>query len=383
MFINEERADSDQPQVPRMSPALYQRMVADCQSKLETLFRNVVVPRDAPSKQDYGDVDFLVEGIRSKARDRDLWIETKTLLGAELHVSRNQSQSFGVPHPDIPGAFVQVDVELSPGNGTLGSADLFEWTRFMKGDADLLQIIGIAHRSLGLTCNDRGLHVRLEQIEPYDKKKALLFLTRDPMQAMQFYGLDTAKYNIGFESETELFDWVAVGRFFSSDTFEHRVEKADDRSRQAKRPMYRRFVEDYMPGTTRLQGNFWTRQGVLDAAVKTFDLQPEYDTMMAAHYAKETEEQLWKDIKATIPHEGKALASAVRALRRWVVFQDGIPRIAKGPSPLETYPLWSKHVSKCNEKEVLSWVEKNWQDVKSRDKACTNASLEARHPKPE
>lgn len=376
-----EMPNGKPPEVPRMSPDLYKRMIGECQPKLEALFRNVVVPRDAPNKEDYGDIDFLVEGIISSVQEQELWEITKTSLGAELHVSRNQSQSFGIPHPDISGAFVQVDVELSTGNGTPDAANLFEWTKFMKGDADLLQIIGIAHRPLGLTCNSQGLHVRLEQIEPYDGKKALLFLTRDPVRAMQFYGFDTEKYDKGFGSETEMFDWVAAGRFFSSEIFDRRVEKSNDRSRQSKRPMYRRFVEEYMPKTHRVAGNLWTRQEVLSEAIETFNVQAEYDIIMGGHYAKGAEEELWKKIKAIIPHGGKTLSSVVRALRRWVVFQDGIPVISKGPSEPEAYPLWSKCISQGNNRVVLQWVKENWQAVRSRDKANANALLEAAHPK--
>ena len=369
------------PEVPRMSPDLYKRMIAECRPKLEALFNNVAIPRDAPNKKDYGDIDFLVEGINPSVQAQELWEITKTSLGAELHVSRTQSQSFGIPHPDVMGAFVQIDIELSIGNGTLDATDLFEWTKFMKGDADLLQIIGIAHRPLGLTCNSQGLHVRLEQIEPYDGRKALLFLTRDPMRVMQFYGFDTEKYGKGFESETEVFDWVAAGRFFSSEIFDRRVEKSNDRIRQTKRPMYRRFVEEYMPKTHRDAGNLWTRQKVLDEAIKMFNVQAEYDVLMDGHYAKGAEEELWRKIKTMIPHGGKTLSSVVRALRRWVIFHDGVPMISKGPCEAEGYLLWSKCISQTNKREVLQWVKENWQVVRSRDKASVNAKLEAAHPK--
>ncbi|UPX19643.1 uncharacterized protein EKO05_0009899 [Ascochyta rabiei] len=365
------------PEVPRMSPDLYKKVIADCQPKLQALFRNVVVPRDVVGKIDHGDVDFLVEGILSTTPAEAIWETTKTRFGAELHVPRNQSQSFGIPHPEISGAFVQVDVELSPGSGTSDSAELFEWTKFMKGDADLLQIIGIAHRPLGITCNDRGLHLRLEQIEPYDKKKALLFLTRDPVQAMQFYGFDVDKYHKGFEDETDLFDWVAAGRFFSSEIFERRVERSDDRSRHSKRPMYRHFVDDYMPKTHRGTGNAWSRESVLCEAIKTFGVHAEYDAMMTVHLTKVAEEELWKEVKAVIPAQDKALAAAVRALRRRVVFSNGKPRIADTPTLPGDYIVWAEHVSESSKNDVLMWVEKNWREVKSRDKAGMNAAREA------
>jgi hypothetical protein len=378
VFDNIETATGGPPQVPRISPKLYEKMIAECQPKLERLFERVVVPRDAPCKKDYGDIDFLVEGIRSPSPGpQGLWETTRITLAAVLHVSRGQSQSFGIPHPEVPGAYVQVDVELSPGNGTSDGAELFEWTRFMKGDADLLQIIGIAHRPLGITCNDRGLHVRLKQIEPYDKKKALLFLTRDPDEAMRFYGLNTEKYREGFNSEVELFDWVAAGRFLSRDVFESRIERSDDRSRQLKRPMYRHFVEDYMPHSKQSIGNTWTRQQVVDEAIVAFDRRSEYGAMMDIHRAKEAEEDIWKEVKSVIPAEGKFLASVVRALRRWVIFRDGNPQIGHEPSAPEDYLAWSKFVSENHKSEVLAWVEKHWRDVKGREKTSVIASREA------
>jgi hypothetical protein len=374
-------ANGSTPQVPRMSPELYQKMINEYKPKLEVFFRNVVVPRDAPDKEDYGDIDFLVEsdnkilleGRTLSAEDQDFWKLVKVALTAELHEKRGQSHSFGIPILGVSGAYVQVDIELSPGNGTIDSLDLFAWTRFMKGDADLLQIIGVTHRPLGLTCNDRGLHVRLEQIEPYDKKKALLFLTRDPDKAMVFYGFDVKKYHEGFTSETELFDWVADGRYFSRQTFDERKERSTDRSRQLKRPMYRRFVEEYMSIPTVGIRRPCTRQDVLDEAIKTFNVRAEYNEMVAAHNAKVAEEELWRKIKDTIPAEGKALASAVRALHRWVVFRNHEPRLGDRPTEPEAYLKWSEYVGCSNEGQVLRWVRDRWQDVKSHDKAHQTA----------
>ncbi|KAJ4993394.1 hypothetical protein SVAN01_00942 [Stagonosporopsis vannaccii] len=354
--------------VPRMAPKLYQRMIAEYQPKLEALFERVVVPRDAPNKADHGDIDFLVGGIIVPARGDDLWKLIEGVLAADHRESRGQSQSYAVPHPDIVGAYVQVDIELSPGEGTLGAADLFEWTQFMKGDADLLQIIGIAHRPLGLICNDRGLHVRLEQIEPYDKQKALLFLTRDPVQAMYFYGLAPDQYNVGFQSETELFNWVASGRFFSSEVFEQRIERSDDRSRQLKRPMYRHFVEDYMPKQNRASDKVWTRQEVLHEAIKRFDVHAEYKHKIAEHDAEEEERKLWQEVKSILPTNDKALKSAARALRRWVIFENRRPAIRECPILYNQYLRWSDHVGEENKEGVLEWVALNWREVKNRDK---------------
>jgi len=363
--------------IPRMPSALYNNISAEYQQKLETLFERVVIPREAPAKADHGDVDFLVQGILPNTSGKDIWTAIEDMLGAELHFSRGNSHSYAVPHPTIPEAYVQIDVELSPGDGTPNSADYFEWTRFMKGDSDLLQIMGISHRPLGLTCNDQGLHVRVEEIEPYNKKKALLFLTRKPNEAMEFYGLDVNRYWSGFTDETDLFDWVSSGRFFSQSVFESRVEKSNDRSRHAKRPMYRRFIEEFMPvHPDKGVANRWTRQQVLQEALDVFRKHAEYGAMMEEHHLKEAEEDLWNDIRAILPVGGNSLGTVVRSLRRWVVFNNGEPCIA-AEATLEEHPMWAEFITMDNRGRVLDWVKDHWEQVKILEKARANAVREA------
>ncbi|KAF2024396.1 hypothetical protein EK21DRAFT_78812 [Setomelanomma holmii] len=377
VFASTPLASGKPPHVPRMSPEVYRKVSAECKLKLGTLFNNVVVPRDAPGKADYGDVDFLVEGIASDTWPREIWFKTKELLDAALHLPRGGSHSFAILHPDIPEAYVQVDVELSPGNGTPGATELFKWTAFMKGDGDLLQIIGITHRYLGLTCNDKGLHFRVKDIHTDNKKKQLLFLTRDPDEAMKFHGLDVAKYHEGFADENELFDWVTNGRFFSASIFADRTEKSNDRSRQKKRSMYAQFIEVYMPlhagkGTS----TEWTQQVVLDEALAAFDKRAGYEAMVAEHNAIKDEEQLWNKIRAVLPVEGNPLKLALRGLRRWVVFEDGEPRITEEPM-LEDHPAWTASMAFGSIEKLLCWVTDNWEAIKALEKARVMVVKEA------
>ncbi|CAG5160709.1 uncharacterized protein ALTATR162_LOCUS5889 [Alternaria atra] len=376
-FANVSKDPGKPVKIPRLQPALYKTLSTHYQRLLETLFERVVVPRDAPAKADHGDIDFLVEGIRPPNTKDGIWSVIQSTLQADLHLPRGGSSSYAVPHPELPDAHVQVDVELSVGDETPESAELFKWTRFMKGDSDLLQIIGVSHRPLGLTCNDQGLHVRIAEIEPYNKKKALLFLTRDPDKAIEFYGMDVAKYWAGFKDEYDLFDWASSGRFFSHRIFEGRIEKHNDRARQAKRPMYQRFVEDYMPAhSNKGATSDWTRQQVLQAALTVFDKKAEYEAMMLEHHLKSAEEELWKEVKVAVPIQSNSLAVVVKGLKRWVVFEGDQPRISSEPN-LDEPLIWSKFVTADNKDVVLEWVRKNWAQVKSLEKARANAAKEA------
>ena len=364
--------------VPRMSPVIYQRVSKEVLTKLEPFFARVVVPRDAPGKADYGDIDFLVEGIHLRTASSDnIWTEIGAALNAERYLRRGGSHSYAILHPEVEGAYVQVDVELSPGDGTPAGAELFEWTRFMKGDGDLLQILGICHRPLGIVCTDQGIHLRVEEIEPYNKKKALLCLTRDPDKAMEFYGLDKAKYRAGFANEAELYGWVTGGRFFSPSTFERRIEKHNDRARHAKRPMYARFVDEYIPAhADEFESKAWTRQEALQEALDMFDKHGQYDSMMEEHHFKEAEERLWQKVRTVLPPEGNSLLVALKGLRRWVKFTEGQPYIANEPD-LEDKPAWTKLMSPGSDDSLLSWVLLHWEEAKVLEKARAAAAREA------
>lgn len=175
-----------------MKPEEYENWTDSIKSKLTTIFRNVTIPRDAPEKKDHGDINFLVEG---SLRTWDA-LTLKELIGATLFFFfyNGRTNTYAIPYPDSPEQYVQVDIETTPNNDGPDGLELFAWTSFFKSYSDLFQIIGFYHRNLGIHCNDRGLHIRIKEIESYDKTRSLLFLTRDPDKTMEFYGFDAAKY---------------------------------------------------------------------------------------------------------------------------------------------------------------------------------------------
>lgn len=349
--------------VPRIKHGLYCRLMEQYTKVLQHFFTNVLVPREVPNKADYGDIDFLVEGSIGEWSPQAIG----QALGAEYYVSHGNTHSFAVPYTSDNQSFVQIDVEICPGNDTADAFELLPWTCFMKSDGDLLQIIGITHRSLGLICNDKGLHVSLEEIASHDKKKSMLFLTRDPREAITFFGLNLHKYLKGFQDEDDILHWVVSGRFFNRTLFDARVEKANDRQRQAKRPMYARFIERFMPaypdnGTTPV----WTRQSVLEEALKYFEKKYEYQTMIAQHQLLEKDKALWKRIKESLPLEGnKDLGLTLKGLKKWVDFVNGQPCIAVFPV-IEYPPVWARAVK--DEDKLLHWVSEHWEQVRDLEK---------------
>ncbi|KAF9737368.1 hypothetical protein PMIN06_001231 [Paraphaeosphaeria minitans] len=374
--------------VPRMLPDTYYQVASDVRLKLETLFYHVTIPRVAPGKSDFGDIDLIVEGIRDPTNNKNIWATVQDVLGAELYVHPHH---FGIKHPTSPDAYVQVDVELSPGSDTKHGAELFEWTKFMKSDSDLLQIVGVVHRSLGITCNDKGMHIRVEEVEPYNRKKSMLLLTRDPDQAMDFYGYDKAKYYQGFDSETELFEWATNGRYFYWKVYEDREENSNDRSRINKRAMFRRFVYEYMPscgkGTTtsshveddesETKKAVPSRQEVLRDALLMFDRQKEYNAIVLEHETQGVEEAIWLQVNNSIPSGNAARGTILKGLKRWVAFEDGRPYITEQPISTSTKLKWSKHVSNDTLQEILSWIAENQEQIGKLEEERANEARKA------
>lgn len=369
-----------------MSLETYQQVTTDVTTKLKTLFNRVTTPREAPGKLDFGDIDILVEGMRDP-NDKNIYKTIKELIDADYYVP---SHHFALKHPSIPDAYVQIDVEISPGSGTEDGAELFKWTKFMKGDSDLVQIIGVIHRSLGLTMNDRGLHVRVEEVQAYNKKKSMIFLTRDPDEAMDFYGYDKAKYHQGFMDETDLFDWATNGRWFFWKVYEDRDEVSKDRTRMIQRHMFRRFVKEYMPACGKgtvgprtsedeagARDDNPLRKMVLEEALQTFNKRKEYEAVMMEHWTKGVEEALWLQINDSIPLQDASRGITLKGLKRWVAFEDGQPYITKEPISGSQKLKWSDYVSNDSVVDVLAWIAENREQIYKLEKDRTEEAKKA------
>ncbi|KAF2801558.1 uncharacterized protein BDZ99DRAFT_219278 [Mytilinidion resinicola] len=345
--------------VPRMSPAVYQTLKSKISPILSQFFSKVATPPEAPGKTSHGDIDFLVEGpLNSSFTPNDI----ADALNATRHVKNGATRSYAVPHPEVPDAFVQVDTHVCP-DGRLA------WECFHQAYADLWQIIGVAHRSLGLTATDKGLHVRIEELEAKNRKASMQFLSDDPVRVLQFYGLDVERYDKGFEMMDELYEWVVWGRFFSREVLEAREEKANDRRRLKERDMYRKFISEWMPAhpDAGVKEKSWTRQDVLAEALKEFGKQQEYDGILHEHQIQEDEAALWQRIAAAIPKDGNGLNRALKALKIWVRFEDGQPVVRTVPKfGVQGRPLWVLVVR--DEDSVLKWVGEHWEEVRALEK---------------
>lgn len=256
---------------PRMPPALYTSLRSQYLSLLSALYTQVGTPIEAPEKPSYGDIDILVADPISPPPSTSL----STALGAKasLTAPASPATSYAVPHPELPNAYVQLDVHVC-------EPSTFAWELFHHSHGDLWNILGSTIRIFGLTANNVGLQLRIPEIDTLDRRQSLLHLTSDADAVLDFLRLDRRGRWRAFASVEELFAYAASTRFFRKEAYVRDTLKANDRKRMAQRELYRRFVEEWVPtfkgdGGEGAEG--LTRKGVLEEALGVFGKRGEYE----------------------------------------------------------------------------------------------------------
>ena len=259
---------------PQMPPELYYSLRDHYVSLLSNYYTQAASPIEAPCKTSYGDIDVLVSQARS------ISVNANTLAKAinavrTCSTTGSPTASFAVPYPGLKDTYVQLDVHVCP-------PGLFEWQLFHQSHGDLWNLLGTTIRPVGLTANDVGLHLRIPEIEEVNRKRGMLFLTSEPDQVLGFLGLDRDKYERPFESVEALYQFVLGCRWFSSETYVKSDLKANDRKRMARRELYRRFVDEWLPknrrsvGTDEQTAQGATREDVQELALNVFGNREEY-----------------------------------------------------------------------------------------------------------
>ena len=99
----------------------------------------------------------------------------------------------------------------------------------------------------GFVINDSGLHIRVGQANETNKKDRTLLLTSDPQEMMDFLGLDKDRYEKGFLTLDEIFEWVTSMPLFRRNIFEKENFSGKQARSREKRPMYSVFVTEWLP----------------------------------------------------------------------------------------------------------------------------------------
>ncbi|KAL0578635.1 G4 quadruplex nucleic acid binding protein [Marasmius crinis-equi] len=234
-------ADLPQEAFPRLPPALYLTLKGRLREVVQNLYEHVAVPHEAPQKQDYGDVDFVVYYPRS-GRSSVPHEEIQEALGAThvIPAEGNRTSNFAVPitqeYKDFlltqnklgvnlqETYFCQVDINVC--------LDKNEWERvcFFHSYGDMGMILGLLGQNVGLAWGLNGLRYPQPPYPP-------VVLSTDHGEIADFFGLSMTRWSSGFDTQEDVFQWIVASRLFDPLRFRSKGQKV-----KPVRTMYHNFV---------------------------------------------------------------------------------------------------------------------------------------------
>ena len=237
-----------------------------------------LVPHEAPNKNDFGDLDFIITPLLTGFDIRE-WI-LETFKPDEL-VSNGGVYSFNIPGV-IPALQIDYDddefhaydpedyaanIEPCPAKDfqidfITTPAEQFEIHHFFLSWGDCGMLIGQIAHAAGLRFGQQGLFT---SISDNPNQRDDLILSTDPRKICEFLGLDYPMWKLGFGGECGIFRWLCESPYIHLVDFE-RTKRG--------REMYLRFIEYFK--TTQKPPKRMPNVPALDAIITYFGKQLEF-----------------------------------------------------------------------------------------------------------
>jgi len=218
----------------RLDKPTADRIAAACVAKLQALYpgRRLAYLSSYRTKADAGDADILVE-----ADERYDPLTAAEALGAVEVVRNGPVTSLGVVvQPElgaVDGNVFQVDLIRSAPAEFDYSCGYFMWS-------DLGNLVGrIAHAGFTAHRHD-GLHF---YVRDDDYLFRTILLTQDHDKALAYLGYDPARFNEGFDTLDDIFQYAASSSFFNAGIYLLENRNAKSRIRDKKRLAYMEFLK--------------------------------------------------------------------------------------------------------------------------------------------
>lgn len=323
------KAFSPTLRTPRMSPEAYHALLSKYISILSKHYVHVGSPREAPEKTSHGDIDILVcTPIHNSPPDT---AGLTKILHATKSIAAKPATLFAIRYPSELPSNEEGDYHIQLDIQRCDTVDKFNWMLFFNSSGDFWNILGTALRRYGLTANDRGLHLRVREIETENKQHALISLTSDPGDLLEFLGLDVKDFNKGWSTLEGMYVFLAQHRFFRRDSYirEHHLDSplsttqganggggTKEKKRVETRAVYRQFVEEFLPSWQDVGMKRVLRGEVLEIALDRWGKRREYEKKIN-QWRKYMDE---KPVKEEIREAG--IVMEMRWADAWVRWQE-------------------------------------------------------------
>lgn len=221
----------------RLTKKNYEWIAAECVARLRTVYpgKRIEALGSYNTKADFGDCDILIES----SPEYDPYKMAGALQAVEV-VRNGPVTSVGVVvRPEInmhDGNVFQVDfIKIEP--------EAFDFALGYFGRGDAGNLLGRLFHACGLAFRHDGLYYYFRDPENPDYKLCEILITQDFSKALEFMDYDPVIYSKGFDTKTDIYEFVASSRFFNSSIFLLDNRNARSRVRDKKRPMYMEFLK--------------------------------------------------------------------------------------------------------------------------------------------
>lgn len=198
---------------------------------LELIFQQkhiAAIPKVLNKKESFGDIDIIVESDNLPDNwDQKLINEMK--LCKDEYVKNGKVLSFKYKK-------AQVDLILTP-RAEMGSAmNYFSFS-------DSWNCIGRLGHKLGLKVGHDGLWIT---VRPKDRTNHVIgnvLVSRNILTVLHILELDIKKYQEGFDTQEDVFEWLSKSKYFNPDVFLLDNRNAMSRVRDKKRVFYNELLK--------------------------------------------------------------------------------------------------------------------------------------------
>lgn len=184
-------------------------------------------------KDSFGDMDLL---FSPNIPRHQLWLlEAEALVVNFYGLKKNQYHKNGNVFSFAPHDF-QIDLIGTDVHSVDAALNYFAYN-------DMSNLLGRLTHKLGIKLGHSGLSIVVRS--PTDDSNILseIELSKNYSDALDILGLSAKRYDAGFNSLEDIFEFVASSKFFNRDVFLLDNRNHIGRTRDRKRPTYSKFLE--------------------------------------------------------------------------------------------------------------------------------------------
>lgn len=221
----------------RLDKDAYHELVDAFYNEFTSVFgrSNPLLIKAYHSKESYGDADFLVSSGDLPPNWTDM-LKEKFNLSPEMYVS-NGNVNIMAYHG------FQIDLIVTAPENIGASYFYFSYNDFGN-------IIGRIGHKLGIKFGHTGISLVVRHKDRTDHILREINLTHDGKIALDILGLDRERYERGFDTLEEMFEYVATSKYFDPEIYALENRSYSSRVRDRKRTTYNKFlqwIEDTKP----------------------------------------------------------------------------------------------------------------------------------------